>query len=510
MPTTQKSAPESTAELKTKVESTKDKSTAASSKKSASEPSKLTQQRREVKRPDSETRNAKKHDDDTTKEKNSKAKAKVTATDTASKENTENNKKSDQKEKEGSEQPIESAKSKKGQDKSTAKSDLRSVRKEATASAVEAKSNGPSESPSATIDEDVRDAANVEFDETDYPEHDPLPVEESPEEVSVEVGDNRKAQSRPKKRYLTAGLFSNYYKEDHPAGGKSSTAKSDETPAPTGSLLPPPAYCERYLRQTVIDFCLPWDLWHAHENGKLPGRNIVHSWNFKKIRTNVYCDVRANPSTDLPQCCCKPETNCGDNCLNRLVYTECSPETCPCRESCQNTKIQRHMIAPGVERFMTKQKGWGVQTKLPIKKGTYILEYVGEVVTEREFKERMATLYTSDIHHYCLHLDGGLVIDGHRMGSDCRFVNHSCAPNCEMQKWSVNGLSRMALFAMQDIEPGEELTYDYNFSLFNPAEGQPCKCESEQCRGVIGGKSQRVRPIENNKVGTDFLPFHFG
>lgn len=105
----------------------------------------------------------------------------------------------------------------------------------------------------------------------------------------------------------------------------------------------------------------------------------------------------------------------------------------------------------------------------------------------------MATRYIHDTHHYCLHLDGGLVIDGHRMGGDGRFVNHSCQPNCEMQKWSVNGQFRMALFALRDIEAGEELTYDYNFSLFNPAEGQECKCGSDNCRGVIGGKSQRVR-----------------
>lgn len=53
-----------------------------------------------------------------------------------------------------------------------------------------------------------------------------------------------------------------------------------------------------------------------------------------------------------------------------------------------------------------------------------------------------------------------------------RFVNHSCEPNCEMQKWSVNGLFRMALFALRDIGADEELGYDYNFSLFNAAEGQ--------------------------------------
>lgn len=41
-----------------------------------------------------------------------------------------------------------------------------------------------------------------------------------------------------------------------------------------------------------------------------------------------------------------------------------------------------------------------------------------------------------------------------------------------MQKWSVNGQFRMALFALRDINADEELTYDYNFSLFNPADGQ--------------------------------------
>lgn len=128
------------------------------------------------------------------------------------------------------------------------------------------------------------------------------------------------------------------------------------------------------------------------------------------------------------------------------------------------------------------------------------MEYVGEVVSDQEFKERMATRYIHDTHHYCLHLDGGLVIDGHRMGGDGRFVNHSCQPNCEMQKWSVNGQFRMALFALRDIEGSEELTYDYNFSLFNPAEGQECKCGSDNCRGVIGGKSQRVK---NNVAPTN-------
>lgn len=158
-----------------------------------------------------------------------------------------------------------------------------------------------------------------------------------------------------------------------------------------------------------------------------------------------------------------------DDCLNRVVYTECPIS---CGDNCKNRRIQKHEWAPGIKRLLTEEKGYGVFALEGIKKGAFILEYVGEVVPEGVFKERMHTIYAGDTHHYCLHLDGGLVIDGHRSGGEGRFVNHSCEPNCEMQKWSVNGLSRMALFALRDIDSNEELSYDYNFSLFNPSEGQ--------------------------------------
>ncbi|XP_055601649.1 histone-lysine N-methyltransferase ash1-like isoform X1 [Uranotaenia lowii] len=324
-------------------------------------------------------------------------------------------------------------------------------------------------------------------------EHDPLPAEEGPPDYFREEtpsppvdGKNKKV---PRKKYITAGLFSDCYKDDGKGAGRSGPKVQPET------LLPPPAYCEKFLRRTQRDFQLPFDLWWAFENRKLTNRHTVASWNYKKIRTNVYYDVKANPSTDHPQCNCKPQTGCIEDCLNRMVYVECDPENCPCGDRCRNTKIQRHEYAPGLERFMTEKKGWGIRSKEGIKKGMFIMEYLGEVVTDKEFKERMRTIYLNDMHHYCLNLTGGLVIDGHRMGSDCRFVNHSCAPNCEMQKWSVNGLFRMALFAARDIPAYEELSYDYNFSLFNPSEGQPCMCGSDKCRGVIGGKYQRVKPL---------------
>uniref|UniRef100_A0A336KMV7 CSON011870 protein n=1 Tax=Culicoides sonorensis TaxID=179676 RepID=A0A336KMV7_CULSO len=335
------------------------------------------------------------------------------------------------------------------------------------------------------------------FSDKDEDEHDPLPYQ-SGVEIFLPTEPPAEKERKTKKKYVSAGLFSDYYKED-PKQQKSLT--SVKATSPTVSGIPAPPYCEKYFRRTIRDFQLPYDIFLASKAGKLAGN--VASWHFRKLRVNIYApDVRPSPirPNDQQVCSCKPGYDCAENCLNRLVYTECSAETCPCADKCKNTKIQRHENAPGLEKFMTNSKGFGVRCKQPIRKGTFISEYCGEVVTEKEFKERMQTVYTNDQHHYCLNLDKGLVIDGHRMGSDCRFVNHSCAPNCEMQKWSVNGLSRMCLFALRDIEPMEELTYDYNFALFNPAEGQECKCGAKECRGVIGGKSQRVKPpLEEDK-----------
>ncbi|XP_072760581.1 uncharacterized protein Ash1 isoform X2 [Anoplolepis gracilipes] len=311
---------------------------------------------------------------------------------------------------------------------------------------------------------------------------------------------NRKKQSRWKKRYLQANnsIFSEYKKDLESKKLANADAKRKIIVCPTGEhytaaeQLPNIIPTGKLLRQKKTPFQLQYDLLWLHAQSRLPGRDLVPSWNYKKIRTNIYYDVKPTTLYEAQACECKPESGCGDDCINRMVFSECSPQLCPCGDKCENQKIQKHEWSPGLQRFMTEDKGWGVRTQQSIKSGDFILEYVGEVVSEREFKSRMATRYANDTHHYCLHLDGGLVIDGHRMGGDGRFVNHSCEPNCEMQKWSVLGLPRMALFASRNIKPGEELTYDYNFALFNPSEGQQCRCGSSACRGVIGGKSQRV------------------
>ena len=89
--------------------------------------------------------------------------------------------------------------------------------------------------------------------------------------------------------------------------------------------------------------------------------------------------------------------------------------------------------------------------------------------------------------------DQSMILDATR-GSIARFVNHSCAPNCRMIKWTVAGKPRMALFAGDDgIMTSEELTYDYNFNPYSVKNVQECRCGAQGCRGVLGPKPKEIR-----------------
>lgn len=89
--------------------------------------------------------------------------------------------------------------------------------------------------------------------------------------------------------------------------------------------------------------------------------------------------------------------------------------------------------------------------------------------------------------------DQSMILDATR-GSIARFVNHSCAPNCRMIKWTVAGKPRMALFAGdRGIMTGEELTYDYNFNPYSVKNVQECRCGADGCRGVLGPKPKEIR-----------------
>jgi len=116
---------------------------------------------------------------------------------------------------------------------------------------------------------------------------------------------------------------------------------------------------------------------------------------------------------------------------------------------------------------------YGCYTNTRIRKGTLIVEYVGERLTTDEADD----LYEDVPHTYLFGLDiRRHVVDGYGIAA---FVNHSCQPNCETD--IIAG--RIWIIARRDIEPGEELTYDYN--LYDGEDEAPCLCGARRCRGSL-------------------------
>jgi hypothetical protein len=130
--------------------------------------------------------------------------------------------------------------------------------------------------------------------------------------------------------------------------------------------------------------------------------------------------------------------------------------------------------------------GLGVFAAKSIPKGTRIIEYVGERVSHDEADRRYEEKDANDSHTFLFIVDSKTVIDAGTDGNDARFFNHSCDPNCE----STVEKKRVFIEAIRDIEPGTELTYDYQIYR---EEGDPenidevfaCRCGFANCRGTM-------------------------
>eukprot|EP00730_Choanoeca_flexa_P013597 TRINITY_DN5496_c0_g1_i2.p1 TRINITY_DN5496_c0_g1~~TRINITY_DN5496_c0_g1_i2.p1 ORF type:complete len:735 (+),score=235.57 TRINITY_DN5496_c0_g1_i2:150-2354(+) len=226
------------------------------------------------------------------------------------------------------------------------------------------------------------------------------------------------------------------------------------------------------------------------------GRLSANDWcEFEEIDKPVYmaqvpkttdrfdCECSFDPENDLPSAAC------GEDCLNRQLMIECDPKRCRVGVRCQNRRIQNGDKC-AVEVFKTELKGWGLRAKEDIQRGDFIYEYVGEVYTQAQFEQRQVQYHEEGrYHYYFMSLDADHVIDATLKGGLSRFINHSCDPNAETQKWTVNGYLRIGFFAIQDIPAGEEITFDYQYERYGE-QAQACYCGASNCRGTLGKKRE--------------------
>ena len=142
--------------------------------------------------------------------------------------------------------------------------------------------------------------------------------------------------------------------------------------------------------------------------------------------------------------------------------------------------------SPLVEARNSPIHGKGVYAVKPIKKGSRIIEYLGERISHGEADARYETKGDDDGHTFLFIASNRTVIDAGVNGNDARFINHHCNPNCE----TVIENSRVFIDAIRDIKPGEELGYDYQLtweSTDDPAELAlyACRCGAKKCRGTM-------------------------
>jgi SET domain-containing protein len=172
-----------------------------------------------------------------------------------------------------------------------------------------------------------------------------------------------------------------------------------------------------------------------------------------------------------------------------MTLMECTNDGCGCHSECGNQRFQKRDYAD-VSIFKTEKKGYGVRANSDIPAGRFIYEYVGEVIDENRFRQRNVKYPSMGIKHfYFMSLEKDQFIDATMKGGLARFVNHSCNPNSETEKWIVGNKFRMGIFAKRDIKAGEEIVFDYNVDRYG-AEKQPCYCGEPNCLGYIGGKTQ--------------------
>ncbi|CAF1408314.1 unnamed protein product [Rotaria magnacalcarata] len=229
----------------------------------------------------------------------------------------------------------------------------------------------------------------------------------------------------------------------------------------------------------------------------------------------VYIDSCLIQSTDEEDeqydgCSCSLNDTCADcSCSNRFGINynsltclninktgpvfECNSE-CRCSfELCQNRVSQKDDQCNNAEIISTPNKGSGVISRKSIlHPGTYIGEYVGEVLSENEARRRILATENYE-HNYLLlyneHQSGKIIktfIDARYYGNWTRFINHSCNPNLHIVPIRIDQPTppRLAFFTLREIQGNEELSYSYGTTI-DEKHSKPCRCSSSSCTGFM-------------------------
>lgn len=249
-------------------------------------------------------------------------------------------------------------------------------------------------------------------------------------------------------------------------------------------------------------------------NEYIPGHNVEIP---QTPETGCDCE-ECGPK--LKQCCGRQDGNGFTyrkrdkiNIIPGMAIYECN-KLCKCDSNCRNRVVQSGRKVPLCIFRTANGCGWGVKTLKKIHYGEFICEYVGEVITHEEAEERGRTYdargltYLFDLDYNSK--DNPFTVDAAKYGNVSHFINHSCEPNLAVWAVWINcadpNLPQLALFALREIEKGEELTFDYMINNMGSPEKTPeksrpklqtpeknealagrsiCKCSADSCRRYL-------------------------
>jgi SET domain-containing protein len=120
-------------------------------------------------------------------------------------------------------------------------------------------------------------------------------------------------------------------------------------------------------------------------------------------------------------------------------------------------------------------QGQGLFTRIPLRAGARVIEYLGEKISKEESARRCEKQ-----NWYIFSLDEEFDLDGDFPWNPARLVNHSCAPNCHAD---CEG-GKVWIIALRDIDSGEEITFNYGYDI-EAYQEHPCQCGAEDCVGYI-------------------------
>uniref|UniRef100_A0A8C2ZA04 Euchromatic histone-lysine N-methyltransferase 2 n=1 Tax=Cyclopterus lumpus TaxID=8103 RepID=A0A8C2ZA04_CYCLU len=266
-----------------------------------------------------------------------------------------------------------------------------------------------------------------------------------------------------------------------------------------------------------------YDIAQGYENVPIPCVNAVDDEgcpsDYKYVSEN--CETSAmnidRNITHLQHCSCSDDCS-SSNCLcgqlsircwydkdQRLLQEfnkiepplifECNM-ACSCYRTCKNRVVQAG-IKVRLQLYRTEKMGWGVRALQDIPQGSFICEYVGELISDAEADVREDDSYLFDLDNkdgevYC--------IDARYYGNISRFINHLCDPNLiPVRVFMLHQdlrFPRIAFFSSRDIHSGQELGFDYGDRFWDiKSKYFTCQCGSEKCK-----HSAEAIALEQNRL----------